>query len=237
MTGPGSYSVAWVTEGRIGAQVDYYRARAPAYDDFWFHRGAYQLDPPLQEKWFLDAREAEEAVRNWVPDGAVLELACGTGIWTRLLVRRVSRVMAVDSAPEMIELNRERTAAHSVEFVVADLFSWSPPRQSFNGVFMGYWHSHIPDEHLDNFWKSVRSALRPGGRVMVLDSCPYPPGTPGDDTSRAESRTLDDGRRYEIIKRNWAPDDFEAALTDRGWHVHARTTTHAMILVAELEPR
>ena len=217
-----------------GAQIDYYRARASEYDDFWFRRGAYELDPALQAQWFMDAAEAEDAVRQWVPEGAVLELACGTGIWTRLLAEKAGRVTALDSSPEMIELNRERVAGHLVEYVVADVFSWEPPTARFDAVFMGYWHSHVPDGRLDMFWESVRSALRPGGRVMVVDSSPFPPGTPGDRSAREETRTLADGRRFQVVKRYWDPGDLGAHLGRQGWHVRARTTRHGMVLLAEL---
>ncbi|GAA1250630.1 class I SAM-dependent methyltransferase [Oryzihumus leptocrescens] len=224
-----------MSEGRLGGQVDYYRARAGEYDDFWFRRGAYELEGPLQAQWFEDAAEAEEAVRRWVPAGAVLELACGTGIWTRVLVQRAARVTAVDASPEMIELNRHRVSGAPVDYVVADVFSWAPPKAAFDAVFMGYWHSHVPDGRLDTFWAWVRSVLRPGGRVMLVDSSPYPPGTPGDPAARAEARTLNDGRRFEVVKRYWDPGDLRAYLAGRGWQTRARTTGHGMVLLAELE--
>ncbi|HEY3717219.1 MAG TPA: class I SAM-dependent methyltransferase [Jatrophihabitantaceae bacterium] len=40
--------------------------------------------------------------------GDVLELACGTGVWTALLAGRANTLTAVDAAPEMIEIARER---------------------------------------------------------------------------------------------------------------------------------
>ncbi|WP_338059299.1 class I SAM-dependent methyltransferase [Streptomyces coacervatus] len=59
----------------------------------------------------------------------MLEPACGTGQWTRLLAACAESVTAVDAAAEMPALARARTAAACVEFVEADLFAWQQPRR------------------------------------------------------------------------------------------------------------
>jgi hypothetical protein len=48
--------------------------------------------------------------------------------------RAARTVTAVDAAPEMIELARRRLRGQEVEFVVADVFEWLPPRR-FDTVF------------------------------------------------------------------------------------------------------
>ena len=69
-------------------QATYYRALADQYD------GAYEMREDLQSL---------EALSEGLPiAGEVLELACGTGQWTRLLAARGHRVTAVDAAPEML---------------------------------------------------------------------------------------------------------------------------------------
>lgn len=58
---------------------------------------------------------------------AVVDVGCGPGNSTALLVQRwpAARVIGVDSSVEM--LDRARTAVPSAEFVHADLTSWTPP--------------------------------------------------------------------------------------------------------------
>lgn len=63
----------------LAEQQRYYRARAPEYDDWWFRRGAYALDPETEARWFADVRELEAALETFGPRGDVLELAAGTG--------------------------------------------------------------------------------------------------------------------------------------------------------------
>jgi hypothetical protein len=96
-------------------QIEYYRALAPEYLD-------NELDEP-------GAEELLAAVEEHAPGGTALELACGPGTWTPLLLRRASHVTAVDAAAEMLALARARVGAdhRRVRFVRADLFDWQPP--------------------------------------------------------------------------------------------------------------
>ena len=64
---------------RLAEQRQYYRERAPEYDDWWFGRGAYALDPETEARWFADVRELEAALEAFGPRSVVLELAAGTG--------------------------------------------------------------------------------------------------------------------------------------------------------------
>ena len=50
-------------------QRRYYRERAPEYDDWWFRRGGYALDPETEVRWFDDVRELEAALEAFRPRG------------------------------------------------------------------------------------------------------------------------------------------------------------------------
>src|ERR1044071_474801 len=140
---------------RLRKQATYYRAFARQYD------GAYEMREDLRSL---------EGLADGLPiAGEVLELACGTGQWTRLLAGRGHRVTAVDAAPEMLALARERVAGLDVEFVEADLFDWRPPRR-FDTVFFCFWLSHVPLERFEGFWRMVGDALKPGGHACFIDS-------------------------------------------------------------------
>lgn len=216
----------------LAEQIAYYQARAGEYDEWWSRRGRYALPEDLERRWFDDVAEAEAALREFAPTGRVLELACGTGLWTRHLVGYADQVTAVDASPEVIELNRARLAGAPVDYVVADVFDWQPPAAGYDVVMFTYWLSHVPDDRLDAFWSGVRTALRPGGRVFVVDSCPYPPDTPQPTGHRAERRELNDGRTFNVSKRYWTAPELEADLRLRGWEAAARVTANQMILVA-----
>jgi SAM-dependent methyltransferase len=100
----------------VAEQVVYYRARAPDYDDVY-----------LGKDW-------DRCIEELPITGDVLELACGSGHWTRLLAARARSVTAIDAAPEMLAAARQRAKDLPVEFLQADVFAWQPPRR-YDTVF------------------------------------------------------------------------------------------------------
>jgi SAM-dependent methyltransferase len=152
--------------------------------------------------------------------GSVLELAAGTGIWTRQLVRLAERVVAVDANAETLALNTPEA-----EHLQADIFAWRP-EELFDVVFFSFWLSHVPEERFDEFWTLARSALRPGGRVFLIDSGPG--GDATDDGRRV--RQLADGREFTIVKHYWTPEDLEARVRPLGFALDMRLTTNTHCL-------
>jgi SAM-dependent methyltransferase len=105
------------------------------------------------------------------PAGDVLEIACGTGMWTQHLAAYARAVTAIDAAPEMIALARRRLLGQTVTFVVADVLDWTPP-QRFDCVFFAFWLSHVPQSAFGRFWSVLRAALTGGGRALFVDDQP-----------------------------------------------------------------
>jgi demethylmenaquinone methyltransferase/2-methoxy-6-polyprenyl-1,4-benzoquinol methylase len=222
---------------RLSEQIAYYHERASEYDDFWWRRGAYALDGELERRWFHDVMQAEQAVHDFAPTGEVLEIACGTGVFTRLLVEHARHVTAIDSSPEVIALNRERLPGAAVDYVVDDVFTWEFPEAAYDSVVFTYWLSHVPDDRLDAFWSGVRRVLVPGGRVFLVDSAPNLSTESSPRGSHPEHRTLTDGRAFTVFKRYWEPAELGNDAMDRGWNARVWLTHHRMILVGELSPR
>ena len=118
-------------EPLLAEQVAYYRAIAAEYED-------HVISGP-------DASELVASLDSFRPAGCVLELACGTGRWTELLLRHATSVTAVDASPEMLAIASARVSDERVRFIQADLFTWAPDRR-YDVVFFGSWLSHVPLE-------------------------------------------------------------------------------------------
>jgi ubiquinone/menaquinone biosynthesis C-methylase UbiE len=130
---------------RLEEQREYYRQRAPEYDDWWQARGQYAKSPEEERRWFADVAEIERALDAFAPAGDVLELAAGTGWWTRRLARHARRVTAVDANEETLGFNREKTAEFgNVDYVTADIFAWTPPAGAFDVVSFAQRANHEP---------------------------------------------------------------------------------------------
>ena len=87
-------------------QVAYYRARAGEYDEWWFRAGRYDRGPDFNAQWHAETAAVEAALASWLAatqPRSVLELACGTGLFTRLIAPRVARLTAIDASTEVIE--------------------------------------------------------------------------------------------------------------------------------------
>jgi SAM-dependent methyltransferase len=207
-----------VTARLIAAQRAYYDLRAPDYGDV--DRPSDRRSPGL-----ISPEQVRTLVRELGVTGDVLELACGSGAFTRELVRYASSLTALDGSPKMLELNRHVVGDEGVEYVCADVFRWSPTRR-FDFVFFGFWLSHVPPAHFDAFWETVRSCLRPGGRVAFVDedarARDNEAAVSDDPAAPAARRTLGDGRAFDIVKVFWHPDDLERHLRATGWDAHVR---------------
>jgi len=211
----------------IRQQIEYYRARAAEYDEWFLRTGRYDRGEDNKRKWFAEASALREALASSHPRGRILELACGTGIWTEQLMPHAEKLVAVDVSPESIEINRQRLADDRVEYVHADLFAWRPSER-FDFVFFSFWLSHIPSSRFDTFWKTIGDSVRPGGTVFFIDSLPAQESTARDhnplDCDGRAVRRLNDGREFEIVKVYYDPPKLEKRLADLGWDGYVRTT-------------
>ena len=223
-------------------QLDYYRARALEYDKWWMREGRFDRGPEANTRWFAETTELERVLERFDPRGDVLELACGTGLWTRHLVESADTVTAVDAAPEVLAINRARVGDANVRYVQADLFDWSPD-QRYDACVFAFWLSHVPAERFADFWEMVAGCLKPGGRVLFIDSARTEKSTAADhvlpsDDEDTMTRRLDDGREFQIIKRFYDPAGLTEALGELGWNASVDATPEFFIYgTAEPQPR
>lgn len=190
-------------EGVLEQQLAYYRARAPEYDAWFSREGRYDRGEARRKRWVAEVRELERALAAFRPSGDILELACGTGWWTERLSAHGSSLTALDAAPEVVALSKERLWPKRVNYVQADLFSWQPAR-------------------FESFWEVVRRSLKPGGRVFFIDSRYAPEAiardhTLGEPQDTLLTRRLDDGRTFEIVKVFYRHESLAAQLCGLGW--------------------
>lgn len=160
-----------------------------------------------------------EALEAFAPSGDVLELACGTGVWTEQVARSARRLTAVDASPEMLERARARVPESTVTFVQSDIFAWEPDRLYYAVVF-GFWLSHVPLERFEEFWGLVDRALGPGGRVFFVDDgFRTPDEMIPEERAGVVRRTMPDGSTRTIFKVDHDPRELERRLAAIGWRI------------------
>ena len=213
----------------VDEQIDYYRARAAEYDQYYERSGPFDQGAEHKATWLVELEQAT----NWLQldqiQGAVLDVAAGTGWWTSRLAEHATTVTAIDAAGETLEINRARTSAQdNVEHIEVDLFTFEPDR-TFDVVFFGFWFTHVPHDLVDTFWSKVASWLAPGGQAMFIDnlesSAPRIQRRPNPGEEELMTRRLNDGREFTIVKTFWTPDALRDRLEPR-WRVDAHATEH-----------
>jgi demethylmenaquinone methyltransferase/2-methoxy-6-polyprenyl-1,4-benzoquinol methylase len=215
----------------IESQREFYDLRAPDFGD--------ETVPDRRVSGYMASELARALIDEFAPTGDVLELACGSGAFTRKLARHARTLTAIDGSPRMLERNRREVDDPKVTYVVADIFAWEPDRR-YDSVFFGFWLSHVPPVRFDEFWALVRSSLRAGGRVAFVDEDDR--GTMNDDIHLVENvpvapRTLRDGRTFDVVKVYWDPADLQERLTSLGWQIAIRRVGETFLYGSGIDAR
>ena len=155
----------------------YYMGREIAH--FMSHRGAGWLERP--------EREAEEKTQALVdaielrPGDVVADIGAGTGYFAFRLAPKVpqGKVLGVDIQQEMLDLLAAAAKQRGVTNVQPVLGTTSDPKLPQNGVDVvlmvdAYHEFDQPREMMD----AVVRALRPGGRVVVVEYRAEDPAVP-----------------------------------------------------------
>jgi SAM-dependent methyltransferase len=194
-------------------QMRYYRERAAEYDATVLSDDDATSEPLAQE---LRAWPASTMARL-TPCEHALELACGTGIWTRPLLSVAQHILAVDASPEMLALNRAKVADARVRYQLADLFAWEA-ESPVDLAFAAMWFSHVPSQRLPPMLAALRRAVRPGGQLCIIDEPDTSPvRPPAAQDPDLEMRELRDGRQFQIVKIYRSPQRLAALCMNAGF--------------------
>jgi demethylmenaquinone methyltransferase/2-methoxy-6-polyprenyl-1,4-benzoquinol methylase len=222
-----------MTDKIIQEQIDYYRARASEYDEWFYRIGRYDRGEEIKERWFKEVNVVKQALQQVGQVEEILELASGTGIWTQELLNISKKITAIDASEEVIEINRSKLNSPNVEYRQIDLFTWEPDAE-YDLVFFSFWLSHVPPELLDLFLTKVYKSVRVGGQVFIVDSRFEHTSTANnhiliDDGSIYKSRKLNDGREFKIVKIFYQPDQLQNKLTQVGFKANVKETENYFI--------
>jgi demethylmenaquinone methyltransferase/2-methoxy-6-polyprenyl-1,4-benzoquinol methylase len=187
-----------------GNLKEYYARRAREYERIY-----------AKPERRADLARLEEAMPALLDGRHVLEIACGTGYWTQFVARRAASVVATDINEEVLALARRKSYPRdNVSFACLDIYSDERIAHRFDAGLAAFWWSHVPREGLSRFIEHFHRRLEPDALVLYLDNR-YVEGssTPLTRTdahgNTYQTRTLDDGTRYEVLKN--IPDESELA--------------------------
>lgn len=178
----------------------YYAARAAEYDRI------YQK-PERQ----ADLRAIEAWLPPFFAGKTVLEVACGTGYWTQFMAPVASSIVAIDAAPETMDIAKNRPGMGTVQFVTGDAYALQATPQvadgggQFDAAFAGFWYSHVPKARQQAFLQGLCAVLKLGSTVVLLDNLfvegsSSPISETDSDGNTYQARPLDDGSSHRVLK-------------------------------------
>ncbi len=197
----------------------YYQARAPEYDDWYERRGRY-ADPDTDALWFAELAQLHQVVRGFTaalpPGASVLDVGCGTGRWTAALAERPDvHVTALDQASAMLEQCHQRlaTLGLSATLVRGDALALPLVAEAYAAALSGFVFDHLDSTRRTSYFAELRRVVRPGGRVLILDS-----RREARHTAEVEiqHRRLRDGSTFRVRKTLFTADTLRDALRPLG---------------------
>ncbi|UCE24232.1 MAG: class I SAM-dependent methyltransferase [Candidatus Zixiibacteriota bacterium] len=192
--------------------IKYYSQRAPEYEQIYYR------DIPIKRKELAD--EAAR-LRQLAADKSVLDLACGTGYWTRVISQTAASVIASDISAEMIAEAGKKNYLCQPDFVLSDLYRLPFADASFQLVTLGFWFSHEPKQNYHDFFNILAPLLCQDGAIWMIDNNPPAEGphlqSVGQDEygNNYKQRFLDSGKEFAILKNYFSRDQLETIFEPR----------------------
>ncbi len=147
-----------------------------------------------QETMRLHVERYEFAAQHVVP-GRLLDIACGAGYGTKILVTRAQcrlSVIGVDNSREAIEYARRRYAADNIDYRLDDALAFSD-RDGFDTIVSLETIEHVGDHQ--RFVARLIALLRPGG--VLIASVPTTPSVDANPHHRHDFTERSFRRMFE----------------------------------------
>lgn len=180
---------------------EYYSKRAKEYDQV-YHRN---IPDRIQEQKYIGKK-----INNLFKGKYVIELACGTGYWTKYLIGSATKILATDISQEMLEIATARIRDKSIQFLISDAYSLPMSKPLFTGAMSNFWFSHIPKTKIKKFLTTLHQGLAKNSLVVFVDNV-YNKEMGGELTAKKNGnsykiRKLTNGKTYIILKNYYSKE-------------------------------
>ncbi len=195
----------------MNQQKQYYHQRAKEYEQVY-------KKPERQE----DLKKLHTYVQEQAVGKKIVEIACGTGYWTKTLAESGKTMHACDYNKAVLEIAKEKKYGTTpVTFQQIDVWKLQPPKTLYDLVFGGFIWSHILKERLPDFIKLLWKQVHKNGSLLMIDNR-YVEGssTPIARTDEMgntyQMRRLANGDEFEVLKNFPEQKEVYGALKEMG---------------------
>lgn len=154
--------------------MDHANQNREAYDKIADIYDVEVFNRPYQHNWDEKIRSLLD---NYVPavepseEARVVDLGCGTAVYSELLSAKGYHVLAVDISEEMIRVAKEKASAYEgrMTTLVSDVLDLQVPDDHFAlAISFGSVINHLEEEELDAFFAKASELLIPGS-LFIFD--------------------------------------------------------------------
>ena len=168
-----------------------------------------------------------ELLRPVVRRKTVLELATGTGLIAKNIVRAANHIVATDASEEMIAEARRDNHSAKLHFSVQDMFCLPYANGSFDVVIVSNALHIVP--HPEKALAEIRRVLKDDG-VMVA-----PTFTHAGNTLRGGIRLFFMKLAGFPLHSKWTSEEYLAFLRENGWTVRKSAVLSASFPLSYVE--
>jgi ubiquinone/menaquinone biosynthesis C-methylase UbiE len=189
--------------------------------NYYSRRGAELekvYDKPERQE---DLARLRDLLSGRVRGETVLELACGTGYWTKQIAQAAQSVTALDASAEMLEIARDKLRAfRNVEIIHGDAFALPTFSKQFTSCCALFLLSHIRRNEIASLLDHIHSTLKPGSLMLFADNnfvaeSNTPIAERSDEGDSYQERLLPDGSRHRVLKNFYSQDDLASFFQSR----------------------
>ena len=178
-------------------------------ENFW-NRNAKRYDR-FMRKDRAAYEKLYELIRPVVKARTVLELAAGTGLIAKNIVRAASHIEVTDASEEMIAEAKRNNRSAKLHFSVRDMFCLPYADKSFDVVIVSNALHIVPQP--EKALAEIRRVLKDDGVLIA------PTFTHGNSTLRGRIKLLFMKLAGFPLNSRWSSADYLAFLRQNGWTV------------------
>lgn len=176
--------------------IEYYRKRAGEYDKIYFR------DDPVRQSELSDLYQLS---RETLSQKSILDIACGTGFWTRIVSESTQQVFGMDINRQTLIEAGQKSYKCPVSLIEADIYNLPIIENRLDGLLATYIVSHVKRQDLEALGQSLKSCLKPGSIAFICDNnliCEIHNKVEYDKEkiNSYSQRRLENGEEYLILK-------------------------------------
>ncbi|MEE9443699.1 MAG: class I SAM-dependent methyltransferase [candidate division Zixibacteria bacterium] len=176
--------------------IEYYQKRAAEYDKIYYR------DNPMRQAELKDLYGLSQGVLSKL---SVLDIACGTGFWTRIISEQAREITGIDINQATLDEAGKKEYNCPVEFIPGDWRKIPEIDKQFDGLLMTYVLSHVKRQDSDTLRETIKNIIPAGSPAFICDNnliCEMEKELIWDKEkiNSYKLRKLENGKKYMILK-------------------------------------